>query len=171
MLSDVEACGEMLAGVSQSALSANSAEELASLLGGSWRSGYIGPGEIDSLMGTGPWGAELFVGGPVPHQPCRRRYELSDDKGRFLRCVVGDWSVQRMSWLVEMLEVVEGGVLVRGVFDGDRLTLRFNVSNGASGIVAVARPPELRDVPIAPGGREQSVLELIRFFHECSRVS
>jgi hypothetical protein len=63
----VEACGEMLAGVPQSALSANSSEALAALLGGSWRGGYVGPGQFDALMGTGSWGAELFVGGSVPH--------------------------------------------------------------------------------------------------------
>lgn len=76
-----------------------------------------------------------------------------------------------MSWLVERLEVVEGGVLATGIFGGDRQSLRFHVEEGPGGVVVVARPPQLRMTQIVPGGREQAVLEVIRRFYEVSRVA
>lgn len=73
-------------------------------------------------------------------------------------------------WSVRAFRAVEDGVVVDGSFGGEEMTLLFDVVAGPAGITAVSRPSELRDVPVAPGSSEQSVLEAIRLFFDVSTV-
>lgn len=63
------ACGEMLSGISQAELikragAPTSVEGLASALGVGWRGGYVGPGQLQQLIGLGrPFAAQLRQAG------------------------------------------------------------------------------------------------------------
>lgn len=71
----VAACGEMLSGgtMSQASLIGKIGDPsdsglLAHALGAGWRGGYVGPGQLDQLLGLGrPFGAEFYEGGGLGH--------------------------------------------------------------------------------------------------------
>lgn len=71
-------------------------------------------------------------------------------------------------WAVASFRLVEGGVLVSGVFGADERVLFFPVTRAVGSITVVSRPKELQAAPVPPGGSEQAVLEAIRVFFNVS---